>query len=148
MDNILQVLQWDAALTGIDLANKLKTLMLVAFQDNVQPLAVAAAIAIGNSITCSGKLIGEGRDALNPKGKLIELKQFGISLGLLPKGTASILSETQGGMKIFLLISGLKMWLKEATSIGTCFTKSLSFKVSKIGFQYLYPALLKLWMYC
>ena len=118
MDHLLQVLQWDAAVTGIDLANKLKTLMLVAFQDNVQPLAYAATITIGNSITCSGKLIGEGRDALNPKGKMIELKQFGVSLGLLPKGTASMLSESPGGVKTFLLICGLKMWLKEASSIG------------------------------
>ena len=85
MDNMLQVLQWDAALTGIDLANKLKSLMLVAFQDNVQPLACAAAISICNSITCSGKLIGEGRDALNPESNLIKLKTLGISLGLVPK---------------------------------------------------------------
>ena len=121
MDNILQVLQWDAALTGVDLANKLKTLMLVAFQDNVQPLACAATIAIGDSITCSGELIGEGRDALNPKGKVVELKSFGVSLGLLPKGTASTLSESPGGVKAFLLISGLRMWLKEASLIGDVF---------------------------
>ena len=118
MDNLLQVLQWDAALTSIDLADKLKSSMLVAFQDNVQPIACAAAISIGNSITCSGKLVGTGRDALNPENNLIKLKSWGISLGFLPKGTASILSESPGGVKVFLLISGLKMWLKEASLIG------------------------------
>ena len=112
------MLQWDLALTGIDLANKLKTLMLVTFQDNVQPLAFAAMIAIGDSITCSGELIGEGRDALNPKGNIVKLKSFGVSLGLLPKGTASLLSESPGGIKTFLLISGLRMWLKKASLIG------------------------------
>ena len=118
MDDLRQILQWDLGVTAIDALNKIGALIKVTAQDKVHPQACFAAIEIGNLLECSPTLIGRGREPMNPKSNLQSLNGFGISLGLLPKSTASILSTSPGGIKVFLLICGLKLWLKEPGAIG------------------------------
>ena len=47
-----------------------------------------------------------------------KLKASGITLGLVPKGTALALSESHGSVKVFVLICVLKAWLKGAAPVG------------------------------
>ena len=118
MSSLAELIQWDIGLTAVDVLNKIGTLIKVTSQDKVHPQACLAAIEIGDFLECSPKLIGQGKEALCTKSNLRSLHGFGIILGLLPKSTATYLSTSSGGVKVFLLVCGLKLWLKEAEAIG------------------------------
>ena len=81
MDKLLiQVLQWEVGKSIERLGEKMDALMRFTSRDNVHVQAYTAAVDIGNLLTCSPSLIGQGSDSLTSKGKSVELSKLGVCL--------------------------------------------------------------------
>jgi hypothetical protein len=89
--------------------NQFRELIKATSQDNVQSQALLAAEALGAGLSVSDKLLGKAVDALAGQ-QNVKLQNMKIAVGLFSGGTASMLRTSTPGLKVFLLITGLKMW--------------------------------------
>jgi hypothetical protein len=101
--------QWDIGATVFKSVNQFRELIKATSQDNVQSQALLAAEALGAGLSVSDELLGKAVDALAGQ-QNVNLQNMKIVVGLFSGGTASMLRSSTPGLKVFLLITGLKMW--------------------------------------
>ena len=104
--------QWDIAATSFNSVEKLRELIGVASEDNVQPQALLAFCSLGTLVHPTSDLIGSAVDALGGTNN-VKLEKFKLAIGLKQGGTAQYLRQSTPGVAAFLLLSALKMWCED-----------------------------------
>ena len=90
-----------STITALKLVEAVRGFILYALRDNIHPIAVPAIMAIGNKLTCSPTLMGQGEDALSLRRPLDRMRDLEVDLGKVPERIASTVSKSLGGVKAF-----------------------------------------------
>jgi hypothetical protein len=100
--------QWEVGQTTFSTVNKLRELIGIASQDNIQPQAVLAAESLGLGLVVSPKRIGEAVEALggNDSTRLESIRAF---IGLNSGNIHRIMRHSTPLLQFFLVITASKL---------------------------------------
>ena len=104
--------QWDLGATTFGSIEKLRELIGVASEDNVQPQALLAFCSLGTLVHPTPDLIGSAVDTLGGTNN-VKLEKLKLVIGFKQGGTAQYLRKSTPGVAAFLLLSALKMWCED-----------------------------------
>ena len=102
--------QWDIGVSSFTLSDRLLSLIKAATIDDVQPLAVIAAEAIGTCLEVDPHLTGRAADVLGSS-QSYRVENLKLTMGLSSGGIARQLRQSPSATRTFVLISLLQAHL-------------------------------------
>lgn len=100
--------QWDVSSTAFTTFDRLRSLISIASQDNVQPQAILAAEALGAFTITSPSAISSAITTLGGN-ESVRLTQFKLHIGLSSSGVIRTIRESTALLQFFIVATSCKL---------------------------------------